>query len=132
MRRRRSHLAVFIALATSLVVSIATTGSAATQTKSKATVTLAGTAPVTVTGWGFAPRERVSVRLSFANDVFSRVARTSAKGRFALQFPGAAPTLDECTQSVFVFATGNRSGRSATFRVRSIQIPPPCGIAPQP
>jgi hypothetical protein len=134
MRRSRSQLVVLAALATALLVSSATTGAAAEQAKSKPTLAISASGPLTVKGSGFASRERVTVRLTFGSDTLSRTPRAGKRGRFAVQFPVqiADLTLLECSQAVIVVATGNRSGRTATFRVRSIQIPPPCGVAPQP
>jgi hypothetical protein len=117
-------------LATALVVSFATSASATNYATSKATVMLFGMSPVSVTGSGFLPRERVRVRVFAGAASFARAPRANAKGRFAVQFPKA--TLPDCADSVFVIATGNRSGRSAMSRIRSIRIPPPCGIFPQP
>ena len=100
----------------------------------KPTLALSSSGPLTVKGFGFAPRERVTVRLTFGSDTFSRAPRANPRGRFAVQFPVqlADLVLLECSRTVIVVATGNRSGRRAQFRIRSIQIPPPCGIAPQP
>jgi hypothetical protein len=134
MRRSRSQLALLAALATALLVSSATSGAAADQARAKPTLAISGGGPLTVKGSGFVPRERVTVRLTFGSDTLSRVPRAGQRGRFAVQFPVqiADLALLECSRAVMIVATGNRSGRSATFRIRSIQIPPPCGIAPQP
>jgi hypothetical protein len=135
MRRSRSHLVVLVTLATALVASGAT-GSAANDARPKATVTVSGVAPMIVTGAGFLPRERVMVRITLGVDSFRRAPRANANGRFAVQFEPAA--VVECSNAAMVIltgtivATGNRSDRTARTRIRSIRIPPPCGIAPQP
>lgn len=124
MRLTKSHLVLVIALMTALVVTSATTGSAGHPTKIRPTVSVSGSGPVTVVGFGFLPRERVRVRL-FAGGDYSRVARASVRGRIVVQFTGVS--MPEC-QSVLVVATGLRS--RATARGRT--IPPPCGPAEQP
>lgn len=123
MRLTKSHLVLVIALMTALVVTSATTGSAGHPTKLRPTVSVSGSGPVTVFGFGFLPRERVMVRL-FAGGGVSRVATASLRGRIVVRF--ASVTLPDCV-SVVVVATGLRSRASARGRT----IPPPCGPAPQ-
>jgi hypothetical protein len=134
MRLGRSQLVVLAGLATAVLVSSATTVTAADRAKAKPTLAISGSGPVTVKGSGFLPRERVTVRLTFGSDTLSRRPKANARGRFAAQFPVqiADLTVLECSQQVIFVATGNRSGRTASFQFRNIRIPPPCGIAPQP
>jgi hypothetical protein len=116
-----------LVVVSALVVTNATTGASGHQTAKRAVVSLSSTAPVTVTGSGFAPRERVTVRVALGGDTGSRVARATRGGRFVVQFPGV--TMPECVSTVvMVVATGSRSRAS----VRGRTIPPPCGAPINP
>ena len=121
MRLTKSHLVFLLVLVTGLVATSAATGS---QTKARATVTVSGSAPMTVTGVGFLPRERVTVRLAVGGALASKVVRATRRGRFVVQFPGFGIALADCTSNLIsVVATGTRNRASARGRT----IPPPCG-----
>jgi hypothetical protein len=126
MRLTKSHMVFLLLLVTGLVATSVATGG---DTKTRATVTLASTEPVTVVGVGFVPRERVTVRVAVPGDTASKVVRATRKGRFVVQFPGVSAEVAECTSTVVtVTATGARSRAS----MRGRTIPPPCGFDPQP
>jgi hypothetical protein len=123
---KKSHLVLVVLLVTGLFAASAATGS---QTKARATVSVTGSDPLTVTGAGFAPRERVTVRVAVSGDAASKVLRATRKGRFVAQFPGVSAAAEGCTSNVVtVTATGARSRAS----MRGRTIPPPCGFDPQP
>jgi hypothetical protein len=99
----------------------------AVSAPSTASVHLAKLSPVTVAGSGFAPRERVVVRVIPAGRVpLSKVVSATAAGRFAAAFVGRS--LPECA-SYRVVAVGNAGSRAARR-----EIPPPgaCGIVLTP
>ena len=102
---------------------------AATAAKIRPTLTITGTGPVTVTGVRFLPRERVTVRLSVAGQGLSRGAIASPAGRVVVRFAVDMPTPECGGLVVSARATG---ARGSTAFVRRFEIPPPCGIAPQP
>lgn len=100
----------------------ATPSSSATR----ATVSLVDRDPVVVSGTGFAPSERVTLRVRpVGGPAFSRVVTVRRSGRFVTTF--ATREVPECA-AVVVTAMGAR-GTRATLQAR---IPPPCGVWPQP
>lgn len=92
----------------------------------KAALALVSKTPITVAGRSFASRERVTVRVSLDGRTIARAVVATAAGRFAVRFPKTS--ADECTR-VVATAVGSAGSRAAT---RKIEIPPACGIAPQP
>ena len=82
--------------------------------------------PVTVSGRGFAPRERVTVRVvPLGESRYSKEVRPTRTRRFTVVFRSAA--LDECA-GYTITARGARGSRAVIGRL----IPPPCGIVVQP
>jgi hypothetical protein len=91
----------------------------------KASLRITDDQPVTVAGAGFRPQERVTVRYSPSGEQAAvKTVRASRVGRFTVVFLGQA--VPECA-AFKVTAVGN-----AGSRARMIEIPPPCGISPQP
>jgi hypothetical protein len=130
MRLRKSHLVVLAALLGALIATNATSASSTTSAKLRPTVTVSGGTPLTVSGVGFLPRERVRVRVSVGGgEAASKLVRATWRGRFVAEFPGVS--MPDCTSvAIAVVATGIRSTATASVRGRS--IPPPCGFSPQP
>jgi len=80
-----------------------------------ATVRIAALAPLTVSGRGFEPHERVGVRVSIGRLSVRRAAVANALGRFWVRFP---PLLvaDACRAYVVVVASGSRGNHASTRR----------------
>ena len=102
-------------------------GTAGVETKRKPVVVLVSDGPVALRGRGFAARERLTVRVSVANRVYTMRVRATALGTFTARFTEAA--ANEC-EPLAVSVTGTAGSRAAL--TRKIQIPPACGVAPQP
>lgn len=91
-----------------------------------AKIRLTGTAPIRVSGLGFAPADRVTVRFSQpGHGSTAKAVVATRSGTFTVRFP--ARTLDECS-GWEITATAS-SGRRAA---RRDLIPPPCGIEISP
>ena len=99
----------------------------ATPAATKASVGLAKRSPVTVTGAGFQPRERVTVRVTPLGRIsYAKVVTATATGRVTAVFAGR--TIGDCV-GVRVVAVGNGGSRAVRW-----ELPPPgaCGIEPAP
>ena len=95
------------------------------DTAPRPTLVLVADAPISFAGRGFAPRERVTVRLSWNGVALKRQVVATGLGTFRVRFAGASRT--ECEPAVGV-ATGSAGSRASS---RKIRIPPACGIAQQ-
>jgi len=115
---------ISLAFFASLILGEATSSSPA-KTKPRPAVIGVGESPVVVAGRGFARGERVTVRAAVEARRYVRVVRANAQGRFAARFETVNA---ECLP--FQVSAVGRSGRTAAHR--RIQIPPPCGVVPQP
>ena len=102
-------------------------GTAGVDAKRKPVVVLLSDSPVALRGRGFAARERLTVRVTIANRIYTKRLRATALGTFTARFTEAAAT--EC-DPLGVSVTGAAGSRAVL--TRKIQIPPACGIAPQP
>ena len=89
----------------------------------RASLALADRSPVVVAGAGFAPRERVTVRVAAAGKRLSKAVRATPAGRFRAAF---VTPVDRCV-ALLVTATG-AAGNVARLR----EPPPPCGIDQAP
>jgi hypothetical protein len=98
--------------------------SAAGSTR-RGTLAVVARNPVVVTGRGFLPRERVTLRTSLGGHVYRKTVVASRIGRFTTRFADANA---ECSPFA-VSATGARGTRATT---RKIAIPPPCGMVITP
>jgi len=124
----RVFLASVLVTMTTAALTVAT-APAATPGKLRAVLTVAGPGPVTVTGMRFLPRERVTVLLSVTGqDRLSRSVVASRTGRIVVRFTGQ--TAPDC--GGYVMSARAIGARGSTAAVRRLEIPPPCGIAPQP
>ena len=104
-------------------------GGAAGETKVRPTLSMFGSSPVVVTGIRFLPRERVTLRLWTGQQRLSRAVVATRAGKLVVRFAGeiAAPRCGGFVVSVQ--AIGARGSRAVA---RRYEIPPPCGVAPQP
>lgn len=117
-------------LAVCLVAAVgcgASTGLAGVELKRKPVVVLVSDDPVSLRGRNFAAREQLIVRVSLGGRSYAKRLRATALGTFSARFTGVAAT--EC-DPIAVSVTGG--GGSRVGLTRKIQIPPACGIAPQP
>ena len=102
---------------------------AAGETKVRPTLSMVGSGPVVVTGIRFLPRERVTLRLWTGQQRLSRAVVASPAGKLVARFAGEI-TAPQCVGFVVsVQAIGARGSRAVA---RRYEIPPPCGVAPQP
>ena len=109
-----------------LAAAFAAVAAAAHGAGDRATIRLVDEQPVAVAGRGFAPRERVTVRVvPLEQQRYSKEVRATRTGRFTVVF--RTETLDECT-GYTITAHGARSSRATIRRL----IPTPCGIVIQP
>ena len=99
---------------------------AAGASEQSARIRLTGAAPIRVSGSGFAPADRVTVRFSQpGHGSAAKAVVATRSGTFIVRFPER--TLDEC--SGWAITATASSGRHAT---RRDLIPPPCGIQISP
>ena len=120
-------------LAGAVVASLVVVGIAAaatggdTDVKRKPKIELVDDAPLVVYGSGFAARERVTVKVMVGGDTYAKRLRATLAGTFTARIVDAPVANCEPLSIVAVGAAGSR----ATL-TRKFQIPPPCGISPQP
>jgi hypothetical protein len=114
--------AIAIALAASAVgiLGAAANGAPDGVTR-KATLKLTRSAPLTVRGSRFVPRERVRVSVSGSREATRRVT-ASAAGAFVVQF--ATFTFDRCNAGLSVVAVGSEGSR-AGLKLPEMLCPPP-------
>jgi hypothetical protein len=103
-----------------------TTALAASEAKRRPHVAVTKQDPVVVAGRYFAARERISVRLTVNGLPYAKRLRATRAGTFRATFAEADAQCQPFTVSARG-ATGSRATQTRTFN-----IPPPCGIAPQP
>ena len=104
--------------------------SAAAELRIRPTLAIAGSGPITVTGSRFVPLERVTVRLALGGQAkLSRVVIANRLGKLVVRFAGELSTT-EC--GGFIVTAQAIGARGSSAVVRRLEIPPPCGIAPQP
>lgn len=108
------------------LVVVAVALATASSTK-KPTLTLRDQTPVVVGGSGFAARERVRVKVQVSAGRFAKSVTAGRRGRFTARFAGVTATCGP----VHVSAVG-QGGSRAGLVLRGREIPPPCGIDPQP
>jgi hypothetical protein len=120
-----SELFVLGSVTAACLVLATTAAALSPETTVRPTLVLVADAPISFAGRGFAPRERVTVRLTWNGAGLGRQTVANRAGSFLVRFPGAA--RNECEPAVGV-ATGSAGSRAAS---RKIAIPPPCGTAPQ-
>jgi hypothetical protein len=89
-------------------------------------VTMTREAPIVVAGRGFVAGERIALRAVVGRRVYSRSLRATSAGAFRATFAAA----DAKCRPYTVTAVG-RSGTRAS-ETRRFNIPPPCGMDPQP
>jgi hypothetical protein len=125
--RCMKQLATFIALAalTTAAVAVAVAGAGRADGASTRTATLrvADTTPVTVTGSRFLAREAVVVRATIDGNRLVRRMRASALGRFTTTFTGHDVT-DRCNSDLFVRAIGARGSEAVVKIGPQPQCPP--------
>lgn len=109
-----------------LAVAVAGSAAAATDAKRHPFVAVANEAPVVITGRGFAARERIRLRLAIGSRVFAKGVRATAAGTFRAAF---SETDAQC-QPYSITAVGGFGSRAT--QTRRFNIPPPCGVEPQP
>jgi hypothetical protein len=95
---------------------------AATQSPPKATLQLVDRSPLTVRGAHFKLRERVRVTASTDNDTATRVARTTRRGVFSVDFG----TLGKDPCATITIKAAGAKGDRATLVVKP---PPPIDSA---
>lgn len=87
---------------------------------------LADRSPLTIAGHGFESGERIAVKVAGNGTERRKTVVADRLGRFTARWAGAV--LPEC-RPYTASATGARGSRAM---LRRVQIPPACGIAPQP
>ena len=121
----RLLVAISVGLVTAFAVGSAVAAPDA-ETKRRPAVAMTSESPVVVAGRGFVGRERISLRVVIGNRAYSRALRATVAGTFRATFAEADAQCHPYT----VTAVG-RAGTRAT-QTRRFNIPPPCGIDPQP
>ncbi|MGI9110844.1 MAG: hypothetical protein ACR2GT_01365 [Gaiellaceae bacterium] len=116
---------MLIALVTTVVAALVALGSDDAG-GTKPALVLADRSPLTVAGRGFESGERIVVKVAGDGMERRRTIVADRLGRFTARWAGAV--LPEC-RPYTVSATGARGSRAM---LRRVQIPPACGIAPQP
>ena len=86
---------------------------------SRAAIKLASDTPLTVSGRGFRPSERVVVTVYNVGGTYSKAVTASRSGKFLARFPRADGSCGPLTAR----ATGSRGSRAS---LKHIPIPPPC------
>ncbi|MBA3243637.1 MAG: hypothetical protein H0T61_00470 [Actinobacteria bacterium] len=114
-----------IALVAAVIAALAALGSSDAGVTKPALV-LADRSPLTIAGRGFESGERIVVKVVGTGMERRRTIVADRLGRFTTRWAGAV--LPECSPYT-VSATGARGSRAM---LRRVQIPPACGIAPQP
>ena len=117
-------------LAVCLVAAVgcgASSGVAGIDARGKPVVVLVSDDPVSLRGRNFAARELLTIRVSVTGRTYSKRLRASSLGTFKARFESALAS--ECSP-LGISVTG-AAGSRAVFS-RKIQIPPACGISPQP
>ena len=109
-----------IALAVMLVAALGA-GTAVAGTRAKAKVMVMSTAPVTVRGTSFHPRERVTVTV-IASSTRTKIVKANSRGAFTATFTRFA--IGHC-QGYEIRANGNH-GSLATLKLTP-ECPPPAG-----
>jgi hypothetical protein len=113
--------AIAIALAASTVGLLSAAATGAGDTTRKATLKLTRSAPLTVRGTRFVPRERVRVSVSGAGQATRRVT-ASGGGAFVVQF--ATFSFHRCNAGLVVVAVGSEGSR-AGLKLPEMLCPPP-------
>lgn len=119
--------AALVSSVTAVAGSAAVAGGARADAERKPAIVLVSDGPVALRGRGFASRERLTVRVSISRRVYTKRLRATALGTFTVRFADAAITECDPFSVSVTGSAGSRAGLS-----RKIQIPPACGIAPQP
>jgi hypothetical protein len=96
------------------------------ETKRRPVVVVTREAPFVVSGRSFRARERVALRAVIGSRVYTRNLRATATGTFRATFEAA----DAACHPYTVTARGDAGSRAA--QTRRFDIPPPCGMEPQP
>ena len=97
------------------------------EAKRKAAIELWLNDPVVVHGTGFAAEEKLTLRVMVGGDTYTKRFRASDAGKFTKRFADAA--VDNC-DALSIVAVGAEGSRATI--TRKFQIPPACGISPQP
>jgi hypothetical protein len=121
---RVSLVKILISLGFAALLAAALSTSAVSAER-KASVVLLDESPIAVFGRGFVPRERVTVRVVIGKRNLTARVRASTAGRFTVRFQESLPDCSPFS----VTATGGAGSRAM---LRKINIPPPCGMDPQP
>ena len=121
-----SRIVVFISAVVLLSGAVATASSSpAAEASNRPALAVTDPSPVTVRGKNFRARERVTLRATINGRSYVRQIRATAGGAFLARFTAH---WDECFP--LNLSAAGASGSKATFR--KINIPPACGVAPQP
>lgn len=121
----RFLVAISVGVATP-VVAAGAIAAPVSEEKRRPAVAVTRESPVVVAGRGFAARERVALRAVVGSRAFSTSLRATSAGTFRATFAEADANCHPYT----ITAVG-RSGSRAS-QTRRFNIPPPCGMDPQP
>lgn len=125
MNVSRLKVPLTLVLGAALVAAM-TVSNATGATPRKATITVADSDPLAITGRGFRAGERVTFKVTQGGAVSRKVVTANRLGRVSAEW--ATLELPECSPYT-VTATG---ARGSTAMLRRIQIPPACGMVLQP
>jgi hypothetical protein len=117
-----------VLFAISVLTLTAVTGSTAgaNDARRQPSVAVTREQPVIVAGRAFLARERIALRVVIGSRAFSRSLRATATGTFRATFAAA----DATCHPYAVTARGAAGSRAS--QTRRFNIPPPCGMDPQP
>jgi hypothetical protein len=96
------------------------------EAERRTAVVMTNESPVVVAGRGFAARERIALSVRIGARAYMKALRATAAGTFRATFAQADAQCHPYT----VTAVGRAGSRAV--QTRRFNIPPPCGIDPQP
>ncbi len=104
-----------------MVIPLVLAGTAlAADAGSPARVRITQTHPLELRGQGFAPGERVALRVTLGAKTYQRTLRTTADGHFVSRFPSLV--LDRCSKRLAVTAKGAQ-GHRVEFELQTLPCP---------
>jgi hypothetical protein len=122
-----SAFVIVISMGLVAAVAVATAGAARdAETKRRPAVVMTSEYPVVVAGRGFVGRERITLRVVTGSGAYAKALRATVAGTFRATFADA----DAQCYPYTVTAVGRAGSRAV--QTRRFNIPPPCGIDPQP
>lgn len=89
--------------------------------KRRATIGLVSESPLTVSGRGFAARERVTLRTAVNGEKVTKIVIASRTGGFRAR-------MGDVDAECWPFVVSAQGTRGSVAALRRINIPPPCGV----